>query len=235
MGEEWRKGWHPEKIEEKGSDGRVLIVGAGPTGLEAARALGARGYDVMLAEATRDLGGRVTRECALPGMSEYVRVRAYREQELLNMSNVEVFRESALTADDVFATEPDHVAIATGATWRRERFNGEVYVSVVVILCYTQVFYSSCSVLSQGISMLVIFLIDLHLLSVIAQDEWLYVFIRSNSAFCHLALFAWCLARRLSRRLTPLLRQDWECAISVMYSGICAGLALRVPRAVRSP
>ncbi len=125
MGEEWRKGWHPEKIAEKGSDAKVLIVGAGPTGLEAARALGARGYDVMLAEAKRDLGGRVTLECALPGMSEYVRVRNYREQELLNMPNVEIFRESALTAEDVFATEADHVAIATGATWRRDRFNGE--------------------------------------------------------------------------------------------------------------
>jgi len=130
MGEEWRKGWHPEKIAEKGSDGKVLIVGAGPTGLEAARALGARGYDVMLAEATRDLGGRVTSECALPGMAEYVRVRAYREQELLNMPNVEVYRESALTVDDVFATEVDHVAIATGATWRRDRFNDEAYISI---------------------------------------------------------------------------------------------------------
>lgn len=130
MGEEWRKGWHPEKIAKKGSDGKVLVVGAGPTGLEAARALGARGYDVMLAEATRDLGGRVTRECALPGMAEYVRVRAYREQELLNMPNVEVYRESALTADDVFATEADHVAIATGATWRRDRYNDEAYISI---------------------------------------------------------------------------------------------------------
>jgi len=130
MGEEWRKGWHPEKIAEKGSDSKILIVGAGPTGLEAARALGARGYDVMLAEATRDLGGRVTRECALPGMAEYVRVCAYREQELLNMPNVEVYRESALTAEDVFATEADHVAIATGAIWRRDRFNDEAYVSI---------------------------------------------------------------------------------------------------------
>lgn len=130
MGEEWRKGWHPEKIDEKGSDSRVLIVGAGPTGLEAARALGARGYDVMLAEAKRDLGGRVTRESALPGMGEYVRVRAYREQEMLNMPNVEIFRESALTADDVFAVEADHVAIATGAEWRSDRFNGEAYLTV---------------------------------------------------------------------------------------------------------
>lgn len=130
MGEEWRKGWHPEKIEEKGSDGKVLIVGAGPTGLEAAQALGKRGYDVLLAEATRDLGGRVTRESALPGMSEYARVRNYREQELFELPNVEVFRESALTAEDVFDIEPDHVAIATGATWRRDRFNGETYDSV---------------------------------------------------------------------------------------------------------
>ena len=130
MGEEWRKGWHPEKIEPKGSDSSVLIVGAGPAGLEAARALGERGYQVTLAEASRELGGRVTRECALPGMSEYARVRNYREQELQGMANVEIYRESSLTIDDVMAFEADHVAIATGATWRKERFNGEAYVSV---------------------------------------------------------------------------------------------------------
>ncbi|WP_323785446.1 FAD-dependent oxidoreductase [Thalassovita sp.] len=132
MGEEWRKGWHPEKIDPKGSDSSVLIVGAGPAGLEAARALGERGYQVTLAEASRDLGGRVTRECALPGMSEYARVRNYREQELQEMTNVEIYRESALTAEDVMAFEADHVAIATGATWRKERFNGEAYVSIAV-------------------------------------------------------------------------------------------------------
>ncbi|MDH5356911.1 MAG: NADH:flavin oxidoreductase, partial [Gammaproteobacteria bacterium] len=38
MGEEWRRGWHPEKIDSKGSDSRVLVVGAGPAGLEAALA-----------------------------------------------------------------------------------------------------------------------------------------------------------------------------------------------------
>lgn len=132
MGEEWRKGWHPEKIEPKSSESSVLIVGAGPAGLEAARALGARGYHVTLAEASRELGGRVTRECALPGMSEYARVRDYREQALLGMPNVEVYRESPLTAADVMAFEADHVAIATGASWRKDRFDGEAYVSVEV-------------------------------------------------------------------------------------------------------
>lgn len=130
MGEEWRKGWHPEKMNAKGSDTLVLIVGAGPTGLEAARGLGKRGYDVMLAEATRNLGGRVLREAALPGMSEYIRVKDYREQQLLEMPNVEVFRESRLTAKDVLSVGADHVVIATGATWRKERFDGDQYVSI---------------------------------------------------------------------------------------------------------
>ena len=122
-GEEWRRGWHPEKIAPKASNARVLVVGAGPAGLEAARALGSRGYDVMLAEATRELGGRVAREAKLPGLSEWIRVRDYRVQQLDKMANVEVFRESELSADDILSTEADHVAVATGAAWRKDSFN----------------------------------------------------------------------------------------------------------------
>ncbi len=140
MGEEWRRGWHPEIITEKTSSGKVLIVGAGPTGLEAARALGARGYEVMLAEATREIGGRVTREAALPGMSEYIRVKDYREQQLIGMTNVEIFRESLLSAEDVFAVEADHVAIATGARWRPERFNEETYLPIATSDAAARVF-----------------------------------------------------------------------------------------------
>src|SRR5262249_47239999 len=49
--EEWRKGWHPERMRKHGSDNKVLVVGAGPAGLSAAHKLGLRGYDVALAEA----------------------------------------------------------------------------------------------------------------------------------------------------------------------------------------
>src|SRR5262249_12086974 len=66
MGEEWRRGWHPERIRPKGSDAGVLVVGGGPAGLEAAHALGRRGYRVVLAEATQQVGGRVAREARLP-------------------------------------------------------------------------------------------------------------------------------------------------------------------------
>ena len=56
-GEEWRKGWHPERIPEKASDSTVLVVGAGPAGLEASRALAQRGYDVILSEKDTSWGG----------------------------------------------------------------------------------------------------------------------------------------------------------------------------------
>ena len=78
MGEEWRRGWHPETIPPKASDASVLVVGAGPAGLEAACSLGRRGYRVVLAEATREVGGRVNKEASLPGLGSWRRVVDYR-------------------------------------------------------------------------------------------------------------------------------------------------------------
>jgi dimethylamine/trimethylamine dehydrogenase len=63
-------------------------------------------------------------------MSEYIRVRDYRVQQIAKMANVEVFRESRMTAADVMEVGADHVVIATGATWRRDRHDGRTYVPV---------------------------------------------------------------------------------------------------------
>jgi dimethylamine/trimethylamine dehydrogenase len=120
MGEEFRRGWHPERIRARGSDSRILVVGSGPAGLEAARALGVRGYDVVLVEATRDLGGRVARESKLPGLSAWARVLDYRQQAIRAMPNVGIYRESRMTADDIMEFGFQHIAVASGATWRRD-------------------------------------------------------------------------------------------------------------------
>ncbi len=130
MGEEWRQGWHPERAAPRGTDAQVLVVGAGPAGLEAARVLGLRGYRVALAEAGRVLGGRVVREAGLPGMREYIRVRDYREGQIAKMPNVDVYRESRMSLDDVLAFGADHVCIATGARWRRDVFTGKRFVTI---------------------------------------------------------------------------------------------------------
>ena len=120
MGEEWRRGWHPERIAAKGSDSTVLIVGAGPAGLECARALGQRGYRVTLAEAEEELGGRVSRESRLPGLAEWARVRDYRVGRLHEMANVEIFPASRLTATNVLEVGAEQVVVATGSHWRRD-------------------------------------------------------------------------------------------------------------------
>ena len=120
MGEEWRKGWHPERIRPRESDKPVLIVGAGPAGLEAAQALGKRGYYVTLAEKGTVLGGRVTRECRLPGLSAWGRVRDYREQQLHQLPNVEIYFDSELHADSVLEFGFPRVVVATGARWRTD-------------------------------------------------------------------------------------------------------------------
>ena len=120
MGEEWRKGWHPERIRPKASDKPVLVVGAGPAGLEAAQALGKRGYDVTLAERGTELGGRVARECRLPGLSAWGRVRDYREQQLHQLPNVQIYYDSELDAASVMEFGFPRVVVATGARWRRD-------------------------------------------------------------------------------------------------------------------
>jgi dimethylamine/trimethylamine dehydrogenase len=120
MGEEWRRGWHPERIRAKEKEAHLLIVGAGPAGLEAARALGQRGFEVTLADAAREAGGRVTRECRLPGLSAWARVRDWRLLQLGKMPNVTLYLESEMTPESIAEVGASHVLMATGAVWRRD-------------------------------------------------------------------------------------------------------------------
>ena len=120
MGEEWRRGWHPEIIPPKKTESAVLVVGAGPAGLEAALSAARRGYEVHLAEAGGELGGRVNRESRLPGLSEWGRVRDWRVTQLDRMANVSVYFGSELEAEHVLEFGARHVAIATGSNWRRD-------------------------------------------------------------------------------------------------------------------
>jgi len=120
MGDEWRRGWHPERIRPRGSEAKVLIVGAGPAGLEAAQALGKRGYEVVLVERSRQLGGRVAQEARLPGLAAWIRVVDYREAQIHKLTNVEQYFESEMTAEEALTYDFDHIAVATGSTWRAD-------------------------------------------------------------------------------------------------------------------
>ena len=120
MGEEWRKGWHPEAVPPRSGDDSFLVVGSGPSGLECARVLGRRGYSVHLAEAGEQFGGRVTRESRLPGLAAWARVRDYRLNQLSKMQHVQLLRGSRVSAEEVLEFGASRVVIATGSRWRRD-------------------------------------------------------------------------------------------------------------------
>ena len=120
--EGWRRGWHPERIASSRSQATVLVIGAGPAGLETTRALGQRGYQVMLAEKDSELGGRVLKESRLPGLSEWIRVRDYRVRQIQQMQNVQMYPASEMNASEILETNIEHVVLATGASWRADGF-----------------------------------------------------------------------------------------------------------------
>ena len=120
MGEEWRRGWHPEKIASKGEEHEALVVGAGPAGLECAMQLAKRGYEVTLAEASGEPGGRVRMESQLLGLGAWKRVVDHRLYDLNQRANVQLFLQSPLTIPDVLELGIGNVFIATGSEWRRD-------------------------------------------------------------------------------------------------------------------
>ncbi len=119
IGEEWRRGWHPEIIPKLKTPEQYLIVGGGPAGLEAARALTQRGADVILADKADTWGGRVTLESNLPELNAWGRVRDWRVWQLQQASNAEMYLNSSLSAQDILEYGIPNVVLAAGAKWRK--------------------------------------------------------------------------------------------------------------------
>ncbi|MBL9050086.1 MAG: FAD-dependent oxidoreductase [Tabrizicola sp.] len=120
MGEEWRRGWHPERIATYPRREKALVIGGGPAGLEAALTLGRRGLEVTLAEAGTALGGRLLHEATLPGLQTWMRVRDWRVHMIGKLSNLQIFPGSRMEAADIAEFGADHVVLATGSRWRRD-------------------------------------------------------------------------------------------------------------------
>jgi dimethylamine/trimethylamine dehydrogenase len=118
-GEEWRRGWHPERFATAGSKASVLIVGGGPAGLECALTFARRGYSVSLAEACDNFGGRLRFETTLPGLTPWGRVLDWRMGQLQRLPNVTLYAGNELSVSDILELEHQRVVIATGARWTR--------------------------------------------------------------------------------------------------------------------
>jgi dimethylamine/trimethylamine dehydrogenase len=125
-GEEYRRGWHPEKFEPAANaDNDVLVVGAGPAGMECALVLGKRGMRrVHLVEADTNIGGVIRWIPQLPGLGEWARVANYRKIQLDKLKNVDVMTGTRLGTKDVREYGAEIVIVATGAYWATDGLNG---------------------------------------------------------------------------------------------------------------
>jgi dimethylamine/trimethylamine dehydrogenase len=124
-GEEYRRGWHPERFERAANaESDVLVVGAGPAGMECARVLAARGMRrVHLVDRDDEVGGSMRWISRLPGLGEWARVVQYRQIQLAKAKNVDVILNTSLDLDGILNYGADIVIMATGAYWSPDGFN----------------------------------------------------------------------------------------------------------------
>lgn len=121
-GEEHRRGWHPERVEPTANAGTpVLVVGAGPAGLECAVTLGRRGFEMVhLVEAEAELGGKLRWIRRLPTLGDWGRIVDHRAVLLDKLPNVTAVTGKRLSARDVLDYGAVIVVLATGSHWSGE-------------------------------------------------------------------------------------------------------------------
>jgi NADPH-dependent 2,4-dienoyl-CoA reductase/sulfur reductase-like enzyme len=127
---------------------KVMVIGGGAAGLETARVAALRGHRVTLYEKGKELGGQLNIAAKIPKREDFAEVPRYYTYQM-NHLGVEVFLETAVTAEMVKEKKPDAVVIATGSVpirppvpggdranvvWVRDVLRGEVAVGEKVVV-----------------------------------------------------------------------------------------------------
>ncbi len=103
----------PHDIPPAETAKKVVIIGAGPAGLEAARVAAERGHCVIVFEATADPGGQIRLAMQSPRRREMLSIIDWRMQQC-NKRNVSFRFNTLAEAEDILSEKPDVVIIATG-------------------------------------------------------------------------------------------------------------------------
>jgi len=109
---------------------RVVVVGAGPAGMEAAVTAHARGHDVTVLEASQRVGGQIHAAASSPLRTMFARVAEFYQREA-DRGEFAVQYGRRATADDVVDRAPDAVVVATGSVEKRATVAGGGPVATV--------------------------------------------------------------------------------------------------------
>ena len=109
------------EVPQADSPGRVVVVGGGPAGLEAARAAALRGHTVDLFEMRRELGGQVAIAATAPHRADIGAITAWLADEVRRLG-VRVHLGAVVDPDEIRARSPHAVIVAAGSTPRRDGF-----------------------------------------------------------------------------------------------------------------
>jgi 2,4-dienoyl-CoA reductase-like NADH-dependent reductase (Old Yellow Enzyme family) len=102
---------------------RVVVVGGGPAGMEAARVAASRGHQVILFERRNKLGGQLSLWAEIPGREHLRTFPTWQRRELESLG-VDLRLGVRPTPEEILALGPEVVVVATGATYARDGRSG---------------------------------------------------------------------------------------------------------------
>ncbi|SDZ66795.1 2,4-dienoyl-CoA reductase (NADPH2) [Evansella caseinilytica] len=132
---------HPAARKKK-----VLVIGAGPAGLEVSRVAAQRGHEVLLVDEKPEIGGQLNYSKQVPGKQEfYETLRYYRVQ--LDLLGVDTHLGNSVDERHPLIDEADEIVIATGMVPRIPDINGDKTSAAV---SYQAVFEGTITVEELG-------------------------------------------------------------------------------------